>query len=167
MMKKLLFLILLIISNHSFAQTSGFEKEITDQVWKPFIKAFNDRNNKAYSKVHSKDFIRVLRDNGEIYGFEKAFEAQPDSIAQKWAVWKRNLELRFIERIASENKAFEIGYYKTSTTNTSTGEKRTSYGKFYVLLRKEENVWKILMDADGSEGVDESLFQSAKPLQWK
>lgn len=166
-MKTLGILIFLLISRHSFAQTGNIQAEINDQVWKPFMQAFNDRNNKAYSELHSKDFIRVLRDNGEIYGFDKAFEVRPDSITQKWAVWRRNIELRFTERIASEDKGFEIGYYKTSSTNTSTGEKRLSYGKFHVLLRKEDGVWKILMDADGHEGVDESVFQSAEPIQWK
>jgi hypothetical protein len=73
--------------------------------------------------------------------------------------------MRFIQRIASDGKAFEVGYYKTSSTNSTTGEKRTGYGKFHVLLRKENGVWKILMDADASEKTDETIFLSGKPVE--
>ncbi len=34
----------------------------------------------------------------------------------------------------------------------------------YVLLRKEEGRWKILMDADEKEGTDESVFEKARPM---
>ncbi|MGZ8510936.1 MAG: hypothetical protein ACXWWA_11185 [Chitinophagaceae bacterium] len=51
--------------------------------------------------------------------------------------WKKNIELRFIQRIAGKDKAFEEGYYKTTSTNIVTGEIRKGIGKFHVLLRKE------------------------------
>jgi hypothetical protein len=56
-------------------------------------------------------------------------------------------ELRFIQRIASNDKAFEVGYYKTTSTNKSTGEARTGHGKFHFVLRRENGTWKILVDA--------------------
>jgi len=163
-MKKLLLGLASMLTIYSANSQSIFEKEINTQVWNSFIEAFNEGNDEAYSTLHSKDFIRVLRDNNRIYGFDEAFKVQPDSIKQKWAEWKRNIELRFIERVVSADKAFEIGYYKITSSNTSTGEQRVSYGMFHVLLRKENGVWKILMDADGHEGVDEKIFQNTKPL---
>ena len=38
---------------------------------------------------------------------------------------------------------------------------RTGYGKFHVLLRKENGTWKILMDADANDAV----FQNGKPME--
>jgi len=67
--------------------------------------------------------------------------------------------------IASNAKAFEVGYYKTTSTNTQTGEKRTGYGKFHVLLRKENAVWKILVDADTHEKTDQTIFLTGKPME--
>ena len=139
-------------------------KKIDDEVWKPFIKAYNTRNQEDLKKVHSKDFIRVVQDNNQIFGYETYFAPKPDSIKAKRAAWQRDIELRFTQRIASENEAFDVGYYKVIYKNSDTGESRTSYGKFHFLLRKEEGKWKILMDADAHEETTEEIFLSAEAM---
>lgn len=165
-MKKIVLLALLVFLHHVLlSQTDNLQKQINEQVWKPFIKAFNGRDNEAFSAVHSKDVIRVLQDDNTLMGYDEYFQKVPDSIQKRWNDWTRNIELRFIQRIASKDKAFEVGYYKTTSSNSKTGQRRTGYGKFHVLLRKEEGVWKILMDADAHENTDEALFLTAKPLE--
>ncbi|HEV8286660.1 MAG TPA: hypothetical protein VGQ09_20265 [Chitinophagaceae bacterium] len=165
-MKKLsCILVFLFVCNLSFTQTDSLQKEINEQVWKPFIKAFNSSDDKAFSAVHSKDVIRVIQDNNQVMGYDQYFKKIPDSMKAKWANWKKNIELRFMQRIASKDKAFEVGYYKSTSTNTLTGEKRTGFGKFHVLLRKENGVWKILMDADAYDKTDETVFLSGKPME--
>lgn len=157
--------LILVFANSAFSQTGSLQKEINEQVWKPFINAFNNNDNEAFSAVHSKEVIRVSQDDHQIIGYSEYFKKIPDSVKAKWKDWKRNIELRFLQRIASGDKAFEVGYYKSSSTNTLTGEKRTGYGKFHVLLRKENGAWKILMDADANENTDESVFITAKPME--
>ena len=165
-MKILAFVTLILLTAiAAFSQQGNLQKEINDQVWKPFIEAFNNQNDKAFSAVHSKEVIRVSQDDNRIMGYSEYFKKVPDSEKARWKDWKRSIELRFLQRIASGDKAFEVGYYKSSTTNTVTGEKRTGYGKFHVLLRKENGAWKILMDADANEKTDESVFMSAKPME--
>lgn len=149
----------------SFSQNGDLQKQINEQVWKPFIKAFNNNDNEGFKKVHSRDVIRIIRDDNRVMGYEEYFKPVADSIKENWATWKRNIELRFIQRIASDGKAFEAGYYKTASTNTSTGETRVSYGKFHVLLRTENGQWKILMDQDAKEDANEVKFQSARPIE--
>ncbi len=164
-MKKLFkVLILLSLCHSTYAQEKSYH-EINEQVWVPFIDAFNERDQKALSKVHSKEFIRVIRDSQSIFGFERAFTESADSTRANLAKWEINLELRFTERIASAKEAFEVGYYKTSYENRISGEQSASYGKFHVLLRKEKDKWKVMMDADGTLGVTDSLFQSAKKME--
>jgi ketosteroid isomerase-like protein len=155
----------LLICNLSFSQSDSLQEQINDQVWKPFIKAINSGDNEGLSAVHSKDVARVIQDDNRIIGYGEYFKKIPDSIKAKWKDWKSQIELRFLQRIAAYDKAFETGYYKTTSTNTATGEKRTSYGKFHVLLRKENGVWKILMDADANEKTDEAVFMTAKPME--
>ncbi len=145
-------------------QEKSHQQDINSQVWITFIKGFNDRDNQLFSSVHSKDFIRVIRDNQTIFGYDQAFAEKSEEAKKQLEKWKRNIELRFIERIASEDKAFEVGYYKTSVVNSETNESRVGYGKFHVLLRKENGQWKILMDSDVQGGVDEAIFQSAKSM---
>ena len=97
--------------------------------------------------------------------YDEYFKNEPDSIRKIWSAWKKNIELRFIQRIASNGKAFEVGYYKTTSTNISTGISRSGYGKFHVLLRKENGIWKILMDADSHENTNEAVFMTGKPME--
>lgn len=166
-MKKISFIILLLVHSVSvFSQSDSLQRQINEQVWKPFIKAINNGDNEALSTVHSKEVARVMQDDGKIIGYNEYFKKMPDSIKAKWSDWKSNIELRFLQRIASADKAYEIGYYKTTSTNSKTGEKRTGYGKFHVLLRKENGVWKILMDADANEKTDEAVFLTAKPMEY-
>ena len=157
--------LLLLFSIPALSQQDSFQKEINEQVWKPFIVAFNNNDDEAFSAVHSKDVIRVSQDDSRIFGYSEYFKKIPDSEKARWKDWRRNIELRFLQRIASNDKAFEVGYYKSSNTNTVTGEKRTGYGKFHVLLRKENGTWKILMDADANEKTDEAVFMTASPME--
>lgn len=139
-------------------------KEITEQVWKPFIKSFNTNDDAGFQQVHSKEVTRVIQDANNIFGYDIYFRPLPDSIKAKRNQWKKNIELRFTQRIAANDRAFETGYYKTTSTHRQTGEVRTGIGRFHVLLRKENGVWKILMDADTSEGATEESFLKATPL---
>ena len=159
------FVIFLCCYKIGFSQSDSLQKVINEQVWKPFIKAFNSDDIEALSAVHSKDVIRVIQDDNQVIGYDQYFKKIPGSTKAKWIDWKKNIELRFLQRIASDDKAFEVGYYKTTSTNAVTGEKRTGYGKFHVLLRKEKGVWKILMDADAYERTDETVFLTAAPME--
>jgi len=165
MKKFLLISISLLASQIVFSQTDSLQKEINTHVWKPFIKAFNSKDNDAFSAVHSREVIRISQDDKSIIGFDEYFKKIPDSLKLKWSEWKNNIELRFIQRIAANGKAFEVGYYKSTSTHSKTGESRTGYGKFHVLLRKENGTWKILMDADANDKTDEKIFLSALPME--
>ncbi len=160
-----LFSFLILRGTSSFAQADSLQWQINEQVWKPFIKSFNSDDNGGFKAVHSKDLIRVNQDDNQVTGYEQYFKPVPDSSKAKWGKWKKNIQLRFIQRIAGNDKAFEVGYYKTTSTNPATGESRSGYGKFHVLLRKENGVWKILMDADAHEKTDEAVFMTGKPLE--
>ena len=160
---------LLIISMLSFlnlfSQSDSLQKQINEQVWKPFISSFASGDDEIFRSVHSKDVTRAIQDNKQIMGFSEYFKKLPDSVKAKWGNWKKTIELRFVQRIANNEKAFEVGYYKSTSTNPLTGETRTGYGKFHVLLRKENGRWKILMDADAHEKTDEKIFQTGKAME--
>jgi len=146
-------------------QDSKFVKEINEQVLMTFIKPFGGGDEEQFKSVHSKDVVRVVQDDGEIFGYDRYFKKIPDSLKVKWAFWKKNVELRFTQRISSEDKAFEVGFYKTTSTNIQTGEQRKNFGRFHVLLRKENGSWKIVMDADTREGASGENSNKASPMQ--
>lgn len=165
-MKKIsLFTIIFISAINLFSQENNFSKEINEQVWEQFIKGFSSGDDELFKSVHSRDIVRIEQDNNKILDYGSYFKKIPDSIKVKWADWKKEIELRFTQRIATENKAFEVGYYRSTSTNIKTGEKRSGIGKFHVLLRKENGKWKIVMDADTAEGASEEDFNKAAPME--
>ena len=61
--------------------------------------------------------IRELHDDKDIFGYDRYFLRHPDSIKGQWDNWKKKIGLRFTQRIAANDKAFDLGYYKTSFAN--------------------------------------------------
>lgn len=157
-------LLFLIFSLHAMAQ--DYQREINDQVWKPFIETFNHYKTDQFLALHSKDVFRCSRESKEILNWDQYYQNQKhwDEKAIKEGS-KRSLELRFTERIANAGQAIEVGIYKSTSTN-SKGESQTGYGKFMVVLRKQNGVWRIVVDTDSSEGgtINEKHFLEAKPL---
>ena len=90
----------------AYSQSDSLQKQINEQVWKPFISTFNSGDDEGFKAVHSKDVIRVSQDSKQILGYDQYFKKVPDSIKAKWYKWKKNIELRFIQRIAADGKAF-------------------------------------------------------------
>jgi ketosteroid isomerase-like protein len=163
-MKKVLLLLLSILFIEAHSQ--DYRQEINDQVWVPFIKTFNDYDAAGFLALHSKDLVRSSRDSKTILTWEEYLRQQCRGDDQAKADnSKRTLELRFTEHIANATQAIEVGIYKTTNTN-SKGESRSFYGRFHVVLRKENGGWKILVDTDSSEGdtIGEKDFLDAAPL---
>lgn len=150
---------------NGFAQ--NIQQEINDQVWKPFIQTFNDRDTKGFMALHSKDAVRSPRDAKAIWNWNEYYQNQErGDLRGKSSGSKRQLELRFTERIASTDLALEVGVYKTTSIATD-GIAKSFYGRFHVVLRKENGFWKILVDTDSSEGgsISEKDFLEASPIQ--
>jgi ketosteroid isomerase-like protein len=162
----LVFMMIACASTYGQADT----KAINEQVWKPFTEAIMQQDADKFISVHSKDVIRVERDAKKILSYTE-YRKGMDS----WTAWRKQLqdsrtkyvfELRFTERISNGDVAHEVGYFKNETTS-SDGQVKKSYGKFHVVLRKENGTWKILVDSDSNEGrtITESTFLAASPLE--
>lgn len=141
--------------------------EINDQVWKPFTKSYNTFDVVGFMEVHSKDVVRSPRDSDDIYGFDEYYSRTEKSAARnKIQKGSRKIELRFLERVVKNNLAYEVGIYKVESIDMN-GHSKYSYGKFHVVLRKEDGVWKILVDSDSSlnNTIGEDDFQAANPME--
>jgi ketosteroid isomerase-like protein len=164
-MKRQFIFIFLVVPMTAFAQDAA--QEINAQVWKPFINAFNVRDTKAFMDVHSKDVVRSSRDSKTVLNWSEYFsQMEKGDKREKESKNKRELELRFTERIASKDLAIDVGIYKTTYT-TENKPPRSFYGRFHVVLRKESGTWKILVDTDSSEGntITEQDFLAARPME--
>jgi ketosteroid isomerase-like protein len=167
-MKRLVAIALAMISFHvALCQTD--QADIDIQVWKPFTKAIMNQDVNAFVAVHSKDLVRAERNQKKVMGLDEYRKGMETG----WPGWKESIqkskttytfELRFTERISNGSVAYEVGYFKNESIGPNG--KRVSYGKFQVALRKEEGIWKILVDSDSNEGgtITEEMFQAAKPI---
>ena len=147
-------------------QAQEAQREINEQVWKPFMKTFNDHDTEGFMALHSKDAVRSPRDGKVVWNWNEYFQQQQKGDQRdKDSRVNRTLELRFLERIVNNGLAIDVGIYKT-TYMPQEGEPRSFYGKFLVVLRKEETHWKILVDTDSSEGqtISEGDFMAADPI---
>lgn len=156
---------LLLLSNMALAQPA--QKEINEQVWKPFIAAFNDLDPDAFMALHSHDLVRALRDDGRVMGYDEYAKVTASGNHNvKINKFQKKLELRFSERWVNHDLAYEVGIYKSQTIKPS-GNNIISYGKFQVVLRQEKGVWKIIMDSDSSEGgtINDKDFLFARPIE--
>jgi ketosteroid isomerase-like protein len=149
------------------ACSQDHQKEINDQVWKPFISGFTNADTEKFMGVHSKELVRSPRDSKSIQTWDEYYAGTKTWNAQrKTSGGKSEIELRFTERIATPTQAIDVGIYKT-TNISSNGQATSFYGRFHVVLKKESGVWKILVDTDSSEGgsIGEDDFAAAKPLE--
>lgn len=163
-MRSIFSIVLLCFYLPGFAQ--DYQKEINDQVWKPFISTFSNLDAKGFLAVHSKDVVRSSRDAKQILTWSEYLELQEKT--NKRIVTdglSMTLDLHFTERIATSDRAIDVGIYKTTMTDKA-GKSQSYYGRFHVVLRKENGVWKILVDTDSSEGdtIDAEDFNAAKPM---
>jgi ketosteroid isomerase-like protein len=163
-------ILFVLVTTITAAAGQNVQKEIDEQVWKPFTKAIMNQDVKEFVSVHSSDLVRAERNSKRVLNLEEYRKNMETS----WPGWKESIrknkdtyvfELRFTERINNSNQAFEVGYFKNESTNAN-GEKKIYYGKFQVALRKENGIWKILVDSDSNEGgnITEQDFLAAKPI---
>lgn len=163
-MARVVLIIMMLLNASVYAQ--DYQKEINDQVWRPFIESFNSFDTNGFMAVHSRDVARSPRDANVLFSWDEYFkQQQAGDKKQKENGHTRQIELRFTERIANPKQAIDVGVYKTTVRNKE-GKASSFYGRFHVVLRKEGSEWKILVDTDSSEGntITEEDFMAARPL---
>jgi len=158
--------ILLLWINSFALHAQSLQTEINTQVWKPFIQYFGEHNATAFLALHSKDVVRSPRDAKTIWGYDEYLKKQSEGDAYELKNnLKRTLELRFTERLAKDDHAIEVGIYKTVVT-APDGKQQIYYGRFHVVLKKIDGIWKIVVDTDYTENntIGEKDFLAAKPM---
>jgi tetratricopeptide (TPR) repeat protein len=125
--------------------------EINNDIWIPFSEAYAEGDADKYLSLHSPQFVRASK-SGEhttdLHGYSKNVLRSFSRNSINGA--KTTIEFRFTERFASDITASEKGIYKY-TYFPPSGSPTSGYGKFHVVSRKENGVWKIFMDYDSDE----------------
>ena len=137
--------------------------EINRDIWIPFSEAYATGDADKYLALHSPDFVRASK-NGDhttdLHGYSR--DVLRSFSRNSINGGKANIEFRFTERFASDISASERGIYKYTYTPPSSIPS-SGYGKFHVVSRKENGVWKIFMDYDSDESgtIDADDYEAA------
>ena len=152
------------VGNTVDSQNLEHLKAINTDLWENFTKAFETLDYELFSRLHSDDLIRVNGDSKSVKGKTVYIEGYK----KRWATKEINqtISFRFLERISNNEKASERGIYRL-TRNLNTQYEQSYYGKFHVILKKENEKWKILVDYDSSENnsIDEDSYQKAFDIE--
>lgn len=163
----LLALQIMIINNDTEIKEPYIEtfEQINDQVWYPFMQSYQDLDTEAFMRLHSAKLVRMDLNEGLQYDIDTYFIHQQDvNDHYKSTRKRRTIELRFQHRSVQDSFAYEIGYYKATSYVPREPKGTEYYGKFNVILKKEEGTWKIVSDADHGQ-VPSYLFSASKEME--
>ena len=129
-----------------------------------FSEAFAAKNYDLFASIHSKEMIRVSGNGGDI----KDVKTYLEGYQKRWSDANRKptpIDFRLLERITSDSLVSDRGIYRVTYQNDAS-EIKYSYGEFHVLLKLEENHWKIIMDYDSDENksINKESFDNAFSL---
>ena len=153
--KRIYFFLFLVFSLQSNAQNADslIHEEINLKIWKPFCESYASLDAKTFNALHTEDVIRVSP-----WGIHVGDEYKDRNLerfkANKEKGTNRTIDLWFEHRKSTAEVSYEVGYYKVTYKNDDGIN--NSYGRFHVLLKKENGTWKIALDWDTDKinGVD-------------
>ena len=124
---------------------SEIEKEVNEQVWKPFMTAYATNDSKTFNSLHTDDVLRVSPWGIKVGNAYKEAVTRNNSNPNRE---KRSIEFWLEHRIYKGDVGYEVGYYRIKPLS-GTGD--THYGRFHIVLRKVDGVWKIAQDWDTND----------------
>jgi uncharacterized protein (TIGR02246 family) len=141
-------------------------RQLNDDIWHVFTSAYAARDAAAFLAVHAPDLIRVGGPEKQVHRFDE-YAAQVGQWFAELIEDGHNvgIELRFTERIASDDVASERGVFRIVLTRAG-GEERLFYGRFHTFARKVDGRWRIAVDYDSDEGgtVDDVAFAAGTQI---
>ncbi|HMG94194.1 MAG TPA: hypothetical protein VK589_29245 [Chryseolinea sp.] len=141
-MERVALMVMTLLSASVCAQ--DVQKEINDQVWKPFIESFNSFDTNRFMAVHSRDVVRSPRDAKVLLSWDEYFkQQQAGDKKQKENGSTRLIELRFTERIANPKQAIDVGIYKTTVKNKE-GKTSSFYVSMWYYAKKDQRGKSLL-----------------------
>ena len=165
-MKKLYFLITLLLVQPVFAQNEATEA-INKDVWYNFMQAYQDLDASLFNQIHTNDVLRVPADQGEMLIGQEYKDKNLETF-NRWNAQKikQKIEFSFYNRIQKGDWAYEIGIFKLTRYNGR--ESNSYYGKFNVTLKRISGIWKIYIDSDTNEGrsINEAHFRKGDILKY-
>ncbi|GLU44684.1 hypothetical protein Musp01_23080 [Muricauda sp. NBRC 101325] len=138
---------------------------IKNDIWVPFMEAYDQGDSSKLKSIHSKDIVRVTIAQNQIETgayYLDSFGNYVQSVKEKGD--KINIAFAILSTAIDDsgNIAYQTGYYRFSSQNKgNTGQSFVGYGFFNVGLRRENGTWKIWLDSDNHTKITADQFNNA------
>jgi hypothetical protein len=168
MNKITIFSILFFLVVGAKAQTNKAEllAEINRDIWIVFLNGVNNNNPAMYNSVHSKDFYWVMEGiKTRIMNFEEYVEDAAKVMKDRETKGiKTFLDIRFTERNINNEFASERCVIKFVSAEPHKNPVE-SYGYTHVFSRRENGVWKKVVQYVMTEAATKEVFENAAPVE--
>jgi CubicO group peptidase (beta-lactamase class C family)/ketosteroid isomerase-like protein len=147
-------------SNSLFGQSDISEGEQIDFVYKKFSEGYTNLDPLLVSECYTNNSVEISHYLGKapkIIDGKKAItnDFTDFFISLKKQNKKVSIDFLISKRTITNKKAYDIGFYKLTSTD-SIGKAKISYGKIAIILIKEKRGnWKFLTDTNSSSNEDE------------
>lgn len=168
-MRKFSLIILLFSVTFGFTQDSQtIQKEINQNLWKPFKAAFETLDGPALNALYAKQVLRVTPNGIDTKNDFREANLKRFEENRKTET-KVQLDFWFDSRNTNSDTSYEVGFYRMELTNPDGVN--TIYGQFHIVLKKEDDTWKITQDWDtatiNGNAIMVTDFEKQKPLQFE
>lgn len=136
---------------------------VYNDVWLPFMESYRELNIEKFKSIQANDLTKVAIDRntiqtkaqyfGEIEGFFKQIEQS-----------KRQMDISFsiLSTATGKDKIYQTGYYRIGLrVSDSESYQPVGYGYFTVVIEKENDRWKLSLDADKKAVINEEEFRKS------
>ncbi|OED48072.1 hypothetical protein AB832_00415 [Flavobacteriaceae bacterium (ex Bugula neritina AB1)] len=160
----ILFISLVGIQSAKAQENEALHQKINKDMYENFSKAFKSFDYDLFASIHSSDMVRISGNGGEIKDGKKYLEGYQ----KRWKKPTKKpalIDFRLFERIVSDSLVSDRGVYRVTYTKDKN-QLTYSYGQFHVLLRLENDSWKIIIDYDSDENktINEESYENAFPI---
>ena len=167
-MRKYIFLVVLFSITVVQAQDIGLvQKEIDQNLWKPFKEAFEKLDAEKLNSLYAEEVLRVTPN-----GIDTENNFRNGNVERlnghKMSNTSLQLDFWFDSRHTNETTSYEVGFYRMRLTKAE--HVNTIYGQFHIVLKKIEGTWKIAQDWDtdkiNGKVISKQDFEKQKPIRF-
>ncbi len=159
-------LVLLLYAQTGIATTpEQLQREIDQQLWKPFVAAYENMDGEAFNALYADQVLRVTPAGIDTRG---AFKQQnlERFAARKAAGTQIELDFWFEHRHTDTDTSYEVGYFRIHSVTEE--QQSTFYGQFHIVVEKLDGQWLITQDWDHDtvkgDKVNSNDFSKGKPI---
>ena len=134
-------------------------EQIKNDVWVPFMESYRDLDISKFKSVHDENVVRVTIDRNYIEVGEEYF-----SNVQKFIEFvstnKKVIDISFavLSTAVKDDTAYQTGYYRLRSKDNKGEFVVRNYGFFNVMLKKDDEKWRIALDSDKATNIETSTF---------